>query len=160
MEQKVKDIAYVLRKKVKDLSGNEYVLEKIEAMIQERNIIKQYETLLFVIEQIPTLEVVSAKPIEEGIENIQKSISNIDVKLEEMVVFLKSGPKAELVISKGLNIAGSGAQLVATIPLAEMKYPEINIDLEKIKEEGTELSELPKRFFEKIKDYLSKYGNF
>jgi hypothetical protein len=37
-----------------------------------------------------------------------------------------------------------------------MECPEMSIDLEKIKEEGTKLSELPQRFFDKIKGYFSR----
>lgn len=77
------------------------------------------------------------------------------MKFEKKIVLLKSEFWEELVISKGPSIAGFGAQIVTKIPLAEMKYPEINIDLEKVKEEGTKLSELPKRFVDEIKGYLS-----
>ena len=89
---------------------------------------------------------VPEKTVKEGFKDLQRGISNIDAKLEEMVVSLKSGPRGELVISKGPNIAGSGAQIVTTIPLAEMDYPELHVDLEKIKGKFMKVSELPARF--------------
>lgn len=150
----VATIVMALNSKIPHAPENEEVLYMIESMKYEKDLAKQYRTLSTVIGLIPTVNVVPEKTVKEGFKDLQRGISKIEGKLEEMTVSLKPGPRGELVISKGLNIAGSGAQLVTTIPLAEMKYPEMHVDLEKIKGEATKLSELPARFIDKIKGYL------
>ena len=65
MTQKVEDIAYLLKMKVADLPENRYLLNKIEAMKHERNLAKQYDALLFVIGQIPTMKVISEQELDQ-----------------------------------------------------------------------------------------------
>ncbi|AKB47043.1 Flagellar motor rotation protein MotB [Methanosarcina sp. Kolksee] len=68
MTQKVEDIAYLLKMKVADLPENRYLLNKIEAMIHERNLVKQYDALLFVIGQIPTMKVISEQELDQKLQ--------------------------------------------------------------------------------------------
>ncbi|MDW5551212.1 HEAT repeat domain-containing protein [Methanosarcina sp.] len=77
MTQKVEDIAYVLKKKIGYVPENEYVLNKIEAMRYERNLVKQYETLLFVIEQIPTMKVISEQELDQKFQKFDRIFDEI-----------------------------------------------------------------------------------
>jgi hypothetical protein len=70
MTQKVEDIAYLLKNKVANLHENEYILNKIEAMRKEKDLIKQYEALLFVIGQISTVEVVSEQELDNKLQKL------------------------------------------------------------------------------------------
>jgi hypothetical protein len=151
MSLHVANIILVLKSKIPHVPENKGILGMIESINYEKDLSRVLCYLSTVIGLIPTVNVVPVEPVIEKIESLE---GKLDAKFEEMIVSLKSGPREELVISKGLNMVGSGAQLVTTIPLAEMKYPEISIDLDKIKEEGTKLSELPRRFIDKIKGYL------
>ena len=93
--------------------------------------------------------------VKEGFENLNKGINNIYDKLEEMSVALNPKNRAELVISKGIMVGGIGVQVVSTIPLEKISYPELLEDLENIKERAIKVSELPGRLANKIKSYLS-----
>ena len=65
------------------------------------------------------------------------------------------GIKQEIEISSGIEILGTGAALITTIPLQEISYAELKEDLQRIKGEHiSKLSELPKRLANKIKGYL------
>jgi HEAT repeat protein len=121
MTQRVEDIAYILKTKIVNIPENEYVLSKIEAMRNERNLTKQYETLLFVITQIPTVKVV---PVDVIVENINKVGQDLGTKLDglskemnEIRISLKPGMKEEFEISSGIEILGTGAKHIVTIPL-------------------------------------------
>ena len=71
--QKVEDIACVLKIKVTDLPDNEYFLNKIEAMRHETNLIKQLETMSYVIGSIPTVRVVSEQELDQKLnQKLQK----------------------------------------------------------------------------------------
>jgi HEAT repeat protein len=157
--QKVEDIAYILKIKVTDLPENEYFLNKIEAMRRETNLIKQLETLSYVIGSIPTVKVVHEDVV---IKNINKVGQELGTKLDglsqgmnEIRISLSPGIKQEIEISSGIDILGTGAKLITTIPLQEISYAELKEDLQRIKGEHiNKLSELPKRLANKIKGYL------
>ncbi|AKB47449.1 hypothetical protein MSKOL_1672 [Methanosarcina sp. Kolksee] len=159
MTQKVEDIAYVLKKKIGYVSENEYVLNKIEAMRYERNLVKQYEALLFVIEQIPTITVVPEDAVIENINKVSQElgtkVDGLSQEMNEIRISLSPDITQEIEISSGIEIAGTGAALITTIPLQEISYAEIKEDLQRIKGEHiSKLSELPKRLANKIKGYL------
>ncbi len=159
MTKKVEDVAYLLKTKVSNLPENEYVLNKIEEMKLESDLTKQYDALLFVIGQIPTVRVV---PEDVVVENINKVGQELGTKLDglsqeinEIRISLSPGIKQEIEISSGIEIAGTGAALITTIPLQEISYAELKEDLQRIKGEHiSKLSELPKRLANKIKGYL------
>src|SRR5665647_2766973 len=159
MTQKVEDVAYILKAKVADLPENEYVLNKIEAMRHERDITKQYEALLFVIGQIPTTKVVSVDPVVENINKVGQDLATkldgISQEMIEIKISLKPGIKEELEISSGIEILGTGAKHIVTIPLQEISYAELKEDVERIKGKHiSKLSKLPERLAGKIKGYL------
>ncbi len=81
MIQKVEDIAYLLKMKVADLPENKYLLNKIEAMKHERNLVKQYDALLFVIGQIPTMKVVSEKELDQRLD---QKLQKFDLIFDEI----------------------------------------------------------------------------
>ncbi len=159
MTQKVEDAAYLLKSKVADLPENEYILNKIEVMRHEKDLTKQYETLLFVIGQIPTVKVV---PEDVVVENINKVGQDLGTKLDgltqemsEIRISLKPGIKEEIEISSGIDVLGTGAKHIVTIPLQEISYDELKDDLKRIKGKHiTKLSRLPDRLARKIKGYL------
>ncbi len=159
MTQKVEDAAYLLKSKVADLPENEYILNKIEVMRHERDLTKQYETLLFVIGQIPTVKVV---PEDVVVENINKVGQDLGTKLDglsqemsEIRICLKPGIKEEIEISSGIDVLGTGAKHIVTIPLQEISYDELKDDLKGIKGRNiTKLSRLPERLARRIKGYL------
>jgi hypothetical protein len=71
------------------------------------------------------------------------------------MISLSPGIKQEIEISSGIEIAGTGAKVITTIPLQEISYSELKEDLQIIKGEHiSKLSELPKRLANKIKGYL------
>ena len=93
MTQKVEDVAYLFKTKIASLPENEFVLNKIEAMRSERNISKQYEALLFVIGQIPTVKVVSEQELDRKLLEFRE-----DIKGE--IVGAKEEVKGEIVSAK------------------------------------------------------------
>jgi len=77
MTQKIEDVAYLLKTKVANLPDNTYVLNKIEAMRNEKDLMRQYETLLFVIGQIPTVKVVSERELDQKLNPIHCKLDSI-----------------------------------------------------------------------------------
>ena len=77
MTQKVEDIAYLLKMKIADLPENRYLLNKIEAMKNERNLAKQYDALLFVIGQIPTMKVISEQELDQKLQKFDRIFDEI-----------------------------------------------------------------------------------
>lgn len=105
---------------------------------------------------LPSIKMDLAELIAEEFKNIKEGISKIDDKIEEVSVSVKPGITEELVLSKGLEIGGSGLQIVTTIPIKEIQYPELSEDIKKIREKTTVLSKLPERLTKKVKDYILK----
>lgn len=159
MAQKVDDVAYILKTKVADLPENEYVLSKIEVMKQERDLTKQYEALLFVIGQIPTIKVVPEDIVAENINKVGQDLGtkldDLSQEISEIRICLKPGIKEEFEISSGIEILGTGAKHIVTIPLQDISYSELKEDLKGIKgKHVSKLSKLPDRLARKIKGYL------
>lgn len=90
----------------------------------------------------------------ESLNDIKTSISKINETLERKNVPSEPEIREELVISKGFQVGGFGAQSVTTILLAKMPYSELQEVLEKVKGKTSRLSTLPARFIERIKGYL------
>ena len=163
MTQKIEDIAYILKKKVAE---DKFVLNKIEAMRHERNLTKQYEILLFLIEQIPTMKVIPLDVARENaniiVENITKvgqelgiKLDDISQELNEIRISLSPSRTQEIEISYGVNLGVIDAKHIITIPLQEISYAEIKEDLQRLKGEHiNKLSKIPKRLANRIKGYL------
>ena len=159
MTQKVEDVAYLLKTKIANLPENKYVLNKIEALRHESDLMKQYEVLIFVIGQIPTMTVVPEDVIIENInkvgQNLGKKLDGISQEINEIRICLKPGIREEFEISSGIEIWGTGAKHIVTIPLQEISYYELKDDLKRIKGKHiSKLSKLPDRLARKIKGYL------
>ena len=75
--------------------------------------------------------------------------------MNEIRICLKPGIKEEFEISSGIEILGTGAKHIVTIPLQEISYEELKDDLIRIKGKHiTKLSKLPERLVREIKGYL------
>ncbi len=128
MVQKIENLIFILKSKIANSPENKFIFDKIEEIRHERNITKQYETVALIIGAIPS-QVSSEKP-----------------KIRE-----------ELVITTGVQIAGTGAQHVVTIPLQDISYSELLDDLGKIKGKGgIKFSDIPGKLAEKLKGCLGK----
>ncbi len=113
---------------------------------------KQAQLLLFIKEIKPVLE--HEKSLKEIIVSGQKEIKGEVIKLTQklddyFISISESGPRQEIVISTGIEMLGTGAQVVTTIPLNAIGYDELQKDIVKIKDR-TRLSEIPKRLKDRI----------
>lgn len=107
----------------------------------------------YIEDKLPLISMVLSK-ISSQI-SAAKNIETVEKKLDEIMVSLKPGIREELIISVGIEVGGTGAQHVITIPLQEISYPDLKKDLEKIKSKSTlKLASLPAKLAEKVKEYL------
>lgn len=88
------------------------------------------------------------------LKDLQKSQQEMLQKIDESSISINhNGAHSEIVIEVGLNIAGTGAKLVHTIPY-DVSYPEIKDDLAKITGK-MKVANIP-RLNEKIINYIKK----
>ncbi len=128
MMQKIENLIFILKSKIQNSPENKFIFDKIEEIRHERNITKQYETVALIIGAIPS-QASSEKP-----------------KIRE-----------ELVITTGVQLAGTGAQHVVTIPLQDISYSDLLEDLGKIMGKGRiKFSDIPGKLAEKLKGCLGK----
>lgn len=86
---------------------------------------------------------------------IKEDIKEIKTNINDLTIHLKPGISEELVISVGVEFAGTGAKHEIHIPLQEIAYPDIKKDLENIKERNIfKLASLPAKLATKIREYL------
>jgi len=144
-------------------NASEFVFEEAEQgieLLRRIKAVKREDEMMRTKQNTQNMLSIKADPVKlmkEKFKNIEEDLSKISDKLEELSISVKPGITEELVISKGLEIGGSGALIVTTIPVTEIKYPEFPEDLEKIKEKTTTvLSKLPERLNKKIRDYILK----
>ncbi|MDR7664673.1 phosphorylase [Methanosarcina sp. Z-7115] len=57
MTQKVEGLIFILKSKIPDLPKNEYIFTKIDNIKDEKDILKQYESLELIIGSIPTIQI-------------------------------------------------------------------------------------------------------
>jgi len=155
----VNNLVTVLKSKIPHNTENKEILDMIEYMKFEKNIIKQYRTLSTVIGLIPTVNVVAVDLIIENINKVGHELGtkldDISQEMNEIRISLSPGITQEIEISSGIEILGTGAALITTIPLQEISYAELKEDLQSIKGEHiSKLSELPTRLANKIKGHL------
>ena len=74
MTQKIEEVAYLLKTKVADLPENEKIQNKIESMRHQTNLVKQYETLLFLIGLIPTMKVIPENALDQKLHYIKEDL--------------------------------------------------------------------------------------
>jgi len=155
----VNNLVTVLKSKIPHNTENKEILDMIEYMKFEKDLTNQYRTLSTVIGLIPTVNVVEVEPvvgnISKGFQELGTKVDGLSQEMNEIRISLSPGITQEIEISSGIEIAGTGAALITTIPLQEISYAEIKEDLKRIKGENiSKLSELPKRLANKIKGYL------
>ena len=119
MKQRIQDLAYTLENKVAALPGNEYVLNKIELMRHERDLNKQYEILLFVIAQIPTIKVISETELDHKLHKLDHKWTSSTIKtlvLKPKWTFFKKSWTEVLKswIFLSLEVGGKEGELVQT----------------------------------------------
>jgi len=86
---------------------------------------------------------------------LSKILDRLENKLEDMMISLEPGVREELTVTVGAKVFGTGIEHKITIPLQEIKYSELEKDLESIKGKSlTKLASLPPRLAEKVKGYL------
>lgn len=129
-----------------------YEIEKESVMDK-----KQAQLLQFFKEIKPVLE--HEKTLKEiicsGHSEIKGEVIKLTQKLEDCYISInKNGPRQEIVISTGVEMYGTGAQVVTTIPLIEFGYNELNEDIINIKN-NMRLSEIPTRLKDRIKKIIS-----
>lgn len=155
MSLHVANIILVLKSKIPHVPENKGILGMIESINYEKDLSRVLCYLSILIGLIPTVNVVPVAAVKEEFEDLKTSVNKISEQLEELSVSLDPKSKAEIVISKGVQFGGTGAQVVTTIPFEKISYPELLEDLEYIKGKATKVSELPSRLVNKIKSYLS-----
>lgn len=151
----VENLVLVLKSKIPHTPENREILERIELLKDEKNLTKQYSILPIIIGLIPTVNVIPEEVVTNRLDDMKRDISNVNEKLDQVTISLKSGISQELVITAGGPIPHFSVDHVVTISLQEISYPELEEDLEKIKGKTIDkLSKLPKRLAEKLEGHL------
>jgi hypothetical protein len=121
----------------------------IQQVREQKDVAKQYGIISTIISLIPRLY------MEQTVDGLKNDIKEIKDKVDYVIISLKPGITQEIEISSGIEILGTGAALITTIPLQEISYAELKEDLQIIKGKHiSKLSELPKRLANKIIGYL------
>jgi HEAT repeat protein len=129
MAQKLEDICHILKVKVSDLPENDYVLNKIEAMRHERNLMRQFDILLFVIGQIPTIKVVSEQQLEQQLNPIHYKLDSISYN-------------TNLIFNEIINIKDKLSNIKFDIFKMKLNSAEVVSNLKTIKEELEKLNKI------------------
>lgn len=161
IEQTVENLTYVLEEKFSVQPNNQYILDKINQMKNERNLIKQHEILAQVIPLIRNITVAPVEPIIEKIESSQKEmlkeIRTIGEKLDNVIISLEPGVSEELILHLGYITSVGGVEYTLTVPLQELSYSDIKEELKEI--EGKRISQLctmPPKIAKVVEDFLVK----
>jgi hypothetical protein len=135
----VNSLVTILKSKIPHTPENKEILDMIEYMKFEKDLTEQYRTLSIVIGLIPTVYVVAVDPIVENINKVSQEIGTkldcLSQEMKEIRISFNPRVKQELKISSGIEILGTGAALITTIPLQEISYAELKEDLQRIKGE-------------------------
>ena len=126
----VEHLIFTLEASIPKEIENKAIFDKIKQIREEKILVKQYAILCSIIPMIPNLHV------KHAISGLEKEVHQIKETVENLTISLKPGLKQEIEISSGIEIWGTGAKLITTIPLQEISYPEIMKDLECIKEKN------------------------
>ncbi|MCC4770462.1 hypothetical protein FXV91_09775 [Methanosarcina sp. DH2] len=165
MTQRVEDLAYLLKMKVADLPENRYLLNKIEVMKNERDLAKQYDALLFVLGQIPTMKVVPAQKLDgkllEFREDMKSEIIGAKKEIIGEIVSAKEEVTAEIVNTKdklscmSFNISNIGLNYSNVILMLSTVKADVE-NLNKISQLGINSDEVSNSNLAKQIDDLNK----
>ncbi len=145
----VENLIFTLESNVPKAAENQPIFDKIEQIREEKVLVKQYAILCSIIPMIPNLHV------KQAISGLAEEVRGVKEAFDTLSIALKPGIKEEIEISSGIEILGTGAKHIVTIPLQEISYDELKDDLKRIKGKHiTKLSRLPVRLARKIKGYL------
>jgi hypothetical protein len=82
-------------------------------------------------------------------------LERLENKLDDILISREPGVRQELTVTVGAKVFGTGIEHKITIPLQEIKYSELEKDLESIKSKSlTKMASLPPRLAEKVKGHL------
>jgi hypothetical protein len=160
ISQNIEDIVDLLKSKVANLPENTYLLNKIESIKNERDLTKQYRALLFVIEQIPTMKVITEQSVKEKIvgsnEEMLEEIRKVGNQLDDIIIYVKPGLHEELILCiVSIPLLEGGVEYTLTIPLPGVSRSEVYEDLKEISGKRiSQLSMLPKKIAKIVKEYL------
>jgi len=145
----LENLIFTLESKVPRTPANQDILKMIQQIKVQKEVSKQYAMITPIIAFIPQLN------MQQELEEVKKGIKEINEKVDSISISLKPGITQEIEISSGIEIWGTGATLITTIPLQDISYAEIKEDLQRLKREPINgLSNIPKRLANKIKGYL------
>lgn len=152
-------MVYSLKRKIIDVPDNAYLLKRIESMRNEKDTGKKLRTLSFIIENLPTIKVVSLDAVTEEIENTERrifeEIRKIGNKLDAVIVYVKPGLHEELILHIGAISSVGGVEYTLTIPLQGLSYSEVKEDLKEISgKRVNQISMLPTKIAKIVKEYL------
>ena len=87
--------------------------------------------------------------------SMSKDLERLENKLDDILISLEHGIREELTVTVGAKVFGTGIEHKITIPLQEIKYSDLQKDLESIKGKSImKLAMLPPKLAEKVKGYL------
>jgi HEAT repeat protein len=87
--------------------------------------------------------------------SMSKDLERLENKLDDITISLEPGIREELTVTVGAKAFGTGIEHKITIPLQEIKYSDLEKDLESIKRKSImKLATLPPKLAEKVKGYL------
>jgi HEAT repeat protein len=151
MASNMENLIFTLESNIPKTPENQSIFNRIQQIREQKDVSKQYGIISTIIPLIPKL------CLEQKVEKLKNDIKELNKKVDYVIISLKPGLKQEIEISSGIEIWGTGAKLITTVPLQEVSYAEIKGDLQQIEGKHiNKLSEFPKRLASRIKDYLLK----
>jgi hypothetical protein len=116
---------------IPDTPKNHSIIQKIDKISEIEELPQKLDIIVEIIPLIPYVV------LNDKLEVITSKIDNLDVRLSP-------GPSASIVISTGLEIAGTGVKYELTIPVEDISYEDIYKDLDRLKKGQFSIKQLPK----------------
>lgn len=157
MTKSLDNLVFSLKMQVPNVSGNEYMISKIDEMRNCTKVEDQMAILAIIIPLISTISIpAKMTSLEEKMESLNLNVEQILSSIKQIKISLKPSIKEEIQVTVGLSGLGSGAQHVITIPLQEISYPKLKEDLQKYSDKMLDIAKLPRRLKDKIMEYIRK----